>query len=320
VLLPCIFADEPIYCFDPEATSDFVWKATKLTPGTEATILTTEGPGVIQRMWLTTSRPGPEQIEIVRSLTLRIFWDGSTTPAVEAPVYDFFNQPFGPQAVKNALFTSEGRLLTFCLYLPMPFKKSARVEMHNGSEKPIQIWYEFCVVKKTLPADTMYFHTQWNTTEVNDANSSIPILTEIQGKGRYLGMHVSAVVPDVDKRWSWYTRKVNFQIDHEGESAQPSLQYGTIDDFIGSAWWSSEKVRKPFAFPYYGRHHVSHTKRDTELCVAFYRYFVHDPLWFKKSISVSLGRKDLGTSSWRVVSYFYLDTPGNSPGIMSVED
>jgi hypothetical protein len=302
-------AGEPIYSPNREATSEFVWKAINLKPGKTTTLLTAVGEGVIQRIWCTTSRPNAEQTKIVRALTLKIFWDGSETPAVEAPLCDFFNQPFGPQAVKNALYTSEGELATFCLYLPMPFKKNVRVEVHNGAQKEIRLWYEFCVVKKKLPDDVLYFHTQWNETEMDNARSSIPILKEIQGKGRYLGMHISAVVPDVDKKWRWYTRRVDFQIDQEEPSAQPSLVYGTIDDFIGSAWWSVEKVRRPFEFPYYGRHHVSYTKNDTELHVGFYRYFVQDPIWFKKNLSISLGPKDL-PSSWRILSYYYLDTPG----------
>ena len=188
-------AGEPIYSPNREATSEFVWKAIKLKPGKSTTLLTAEGEGVIQRIWCTTSCFNAEQTKIVRALTLKIFWDGSETPAVEAPLCDFFNQPFGPQAVKNALYTSEGKLATFCLYLPMPFKKCVRVEVHNGAQKAIRLWYEFCVVKKKLPDDVLYFHTQWNETEMDNARSSIPILKEIQGEGRYSVSYTHLTLP-----------------------------------------------------------------------------------------------------------------------------
>jgi hypothetical protein len=302
---------EPIY-LDQEAMSDLEWNRAKLHPEKSVTILNTEGEGVIKRIWLTTN--GPSQREgkpsgsLIGSLKLRIFWDGSETPAVEAPVCDFFNQPFGPQAVNNVFCMSDGKLDTCCLYLPMPFKKSARIEVHNNGKKACVLWYEYCVVNKKLPANVLYLHAQLNTTEVKDIASPVPVLREVRGRGRYLGTHFSVEVPNVTEDWLWYRSRINFWIDQEGKDSQPSPVYYALDDFIGSGWWNVEKDRQPFEFPYFGRHHISHKENDTELSVAFYRYFIQDPLWFKKDISIFLTTRK-APCSWRTLSYYYLDTP-----------
>jgi hypothetical protein len=294
-------------------------------PGQTLTLLDKQGEGVIERIWFTTDRAWQEIVKkkqglSTRSLTIRIFWDGCETPAVEAPVCDLFNQPFGPQAVKNAVANSDGDLDTFCLYLPMPFKKSVRVEMHNGGKHAYRGWFEFCIIEKKLPDNAMYLHTQFN--EVKEDGKPVPVLRQIQGKGRFLGAHISAVVPNVDPKWSWYTRRVSFQVDQEQEAitSKPNLQYGSLDDFVGSAWWSMEAIRERFEFPYFGRHHVSHTKNDTELHVAMYRYFIQDPIWFKTNISIAFRGRKRDECSWRILSYFYLDTPGRPQGVVSFED
>ena len=311
---PDLFADEPLplYRFNSESFSEFIWKGSSVEAGGNAILLDIEGEGVIERFWFTSDRIWQEQVKkkqglSIRSMKLKIFWDGSKTPAIDSPICDFFNQPFGPQAINNAIATSDGDLGTFCLYLPMPFRKNVRIEVHNGSENAFRVWYELSYVKKKLPDDALYLHTQYNELDATQKSSPIPLLREVHGKGRYLGTHVSAVVPNVDEGWSWYKRPVEFRIDQDEASKNPNFRFGAMDDFIGSGWWAREKDREPFEFLYYGRHHVSYTKNSTELNVAFYRYFIQDPIWFSQKLSVSTKSKKGGI--WRTLSYFYLSTP-----------
>src|SRR5262245_32927183 len=81
---------------DPDSNADNL----RIAPGASRTLCDLDGPGVIRHVWLTfpEARPswlakdgGARPDEIV----LRIYWDGSTEPAVEAPVGDFFAVGFG---------------------------------------------------------------------------------------------------------------------------------------------------------------------------------------------------------------------------------
>ena len=64
-----------------------------LPPDTPVTLAELEGPGCIRRIFVATvRRPTPAH---QRQIILRMFWDGADTPAVEAPLGDFFGQLHG---------------------------------------------------------------------------------------------------------------------------------------------------------------------------------------------------------------------------------
>src|ERR1039457_3190933 len=48
-----------------------------------------DGAGIVRRMWVTI----PDRIpELMRGMIIRMYWDGESKPAVEAPLGDFFCQ------------------------------------------------------------------------------------------------------------------------------------------------------------------------------------------------------------------------------------
>ena len=76
---------------------------TSFEPGQKAVLLDTDGPGVITHAWFTVSafRGGPDTV--LRDLVLRIYWDGSDVPSVEAPIGDFFAAGHGMKANVSSL-------------------------------------------------------------------------------------------------------------------------------------------------------------------------------------------------------------------------
>ena len=78
--------------------------------GESYVLLETDGPGIINRMWVTINDRSPEML---RSLRLDMYWDGENKPAVSVPFGDFFGVGLGKTTVfQNALFASpEGRSL-----------------------------------------------------------------------------------------------------------------------------------------------------------------------------------------------------------------
>ena len=62
-----------------------------------------------------------------RGIVLRAYWDGDEQPAILCPAGDFFGYAWGRPAVKSLpVGTADG--VSYC-YLPMPFDKSARIEL-----------------------------------------------------------------------------------------------------------------------------------------------------------------------------------------------
>ena len=62
---------------------DFVF----IEPGETHVCMDESGPGCITHIWMTTASDDPEHL---RSLTLRMWWDGEEHPSVETPLGDFF--------------------------------------------------------------------------------------------------------------------------------------------------------------------------------------------------------------------------------------
>ena len=56
------------------------------------TLAQIEGAGIIRHMWVTIASDDPMHR---RNLVLRMYWDGSPFPSVEAPIGDFFGQGWG---------------------------------------------------------------------------------------------------------------------------------------------------------------------------------------------------------------------------------
>src|SRR6201990_1622746 len=55
--------------------------ARRVEPGSTLTLLDTDGPGRVSHMWFTIASDEPYHL---KRIVLRIFWDGETTPSVEA--------------------------------------------------------------------------------------------------------------------------------------------------------------------------------------------------------------------------------------------
>ena len=113
-------------------------KSHPIARGETITLAEADGRGYIAAIWLTF--PGwfwrnwqpsaPINQSILKTLILRIYWDGATRPAVEVPIGDFFG--LGLCEVTN--FTSRFFGMSsggFYCRFPMPFKRGFRIEIEN---------------------------------------------------------------------------------------------------------------------------------------------------------------------------------------------
>lgn len=84
-----------------------------------------DGSGVIRRIWLTMLDRSPQML---RGMRIDFFWDGAKTPAVSAPLGDFFGIGIGQMApFQAAIFSSpEGR--SFNALVPMPFRHGMKID------------------------------------------------------------------------------------------------------------------------------------------------------------------------------------------------
>jgi D-arabinan exo alpha-(1,3)/(1,5)-arabinofuranosidase (non-reducing end) len=240
-----------------------------LKGGQKATLLDQQGGGTIRslRLWVAPATPAA-----LRGLVLRAYWDGATAPAIDAPVGDFFGAGGGERSFRSLPLAVQEN--SFFCYFPMPFRKSARVEVANEGGDLIQVSWEVQVGEgPEEPEETGIFHARWRRVKTErDRHVS---LLETEGRGHYIGVNLTMQ----GKRGLWFLEG-DEKIYVDGE-AVPSI-YGTgTEDYFTAAWYFQ---KGPFSLPYHGCL-VKDGPRDR---IAAYRYQITDCIPFKKSIRIRL--------------------------------
>ena len=246
-----------------------------LKAGDSVNIVNLNGSGTVRRIWMTFSDRTPEML---RSLKIEMFWNGSSTPAVSAPIGDFFGIGLGQRLpFQSALFSDpEGR--SFNCIIPMPFKKSAKITITNESDKDlIQLFYDVDLIMEEHDDDMLYFHTYWNRMNKTKLTEDFEILPKINGKGKFIGTNMG-IKTDPALEDTWYGEgETKMYID--GDTKYPTIVGTGTEDYIGTA---------------YGQQTYSHLYQGSPIAdpkkgiFAFYRYHIPDPVYFYEDIKVTI--------------------------------
>jgi hypothetical protein len=246
-----------------------------IKPGETKTLLDINNSGIIQRIWLTVD----QNPLMLRSLRLQLFWEGGSKPAVDVPLGDFFGSNLGrPVAFQSALFsTAEGR--SFNCYIPMPFRKGARIQIINESEKEAaKLFFDVdYLLTNDLPSTILYFHCCWNRQKSLKPGEDVLILPMVRGRGRFLGMSAAVLVDSTYENTWWGEGEVKIFLD--GDSASPTIAGTGTEDYLGSGWGLGS-----FSNQYQGCTVADGPGHAYD----FYRLHLPDAIYFDRNIKVSL--------------------------------
>ena len=261
-----------------------------IAAGSQRVLVDFKGVGTIQRMWFTLSERSPE---VLRSIRLQVFWEGEEKPAVDVPFGDFFGIGLGQKkAFESALFSDpEGK--SFNCFIPMPFRKHAKMVFINESKLAVNLFYDVSIL--TTPAhdeDMLYFHAYWNRKRKGNLGEDFDILPKISGKGRFLGTNIGVITDPVYKGTWWGEGEVKMYID--GDSKYPTYNGTGTEDYVGAAWGLGT-----FNHQYQG----CLVANDEAGYYAFYRYHIPDEIYFNEGIQVSL--QQLGGTSLEIARNLY---------------
>jgi hypothetical protein len=242
-----------------------------MKPGETKTLLNINDEGTIQRIWLTTNLNAIN----LRSLRLQIFWDGETKPAVDVPMGDFFCNNLGKTVpFQSALFSSgEGR--SFNCYVPMPFRKAAKVLMINEGKETVMLFYDIDFMLGKVSKEALYFHAYWTRENSTKAGDDFVMLPKINGKGRFLGVSVGLNSDSTYGKTWWGEGEVKMYMD--GDTQYPTINGTGSEDYIGSAWGLGT-----FTNIYQGCTVASDSLRQ----YVFYRLHIPDAIYFNNDIKV----------------------------------
>lgn len=244
--------------------------------GTSKTLLNISGAGTIQRIWMTLEDRSPK---ILRSIRLKIFWDSSLEPAVDVPLGDFFG--FGLSKVikmENELFSSaEGRSLN--CYIPMPFRKAAKIEIVNEGTQDIKtFFFDIDFVKLEKQDDNaLYFHAFWSRKSDLKPGENFVFLPNISGKGRFLGANMGVITSKYYGDSWWGEGEVKMFIDEDAK--YPTWNGTGAEDYAGTGWGI-----ETFSNRFQGCTIADQGKRQ----FAFYRYHIPDEIYFYKNFRAEI--------------------------------
>jgi hypothetical protein len=311
-----------------------------LTRGETKTVLDVKGAGCITHMWFTPMSVEPHYL---RKLLLRIYWDDEPEPSVLVPFGDFFG--LGHAETENysslpmVMAPREGH--GFNCYLPMPFQKSARIEIVSEnflSETRLyyNIDYELWDEPQT---DLGYFHACWRrenprkgvmeTPEMSDymithyginlSDKDNYLIMEAEGAGQYIGcnlnIHNLRVKKDVGNWYGEGDEMIFIDDDNEGDRWPPTLHGTGTEDYFNTAWGPDTKFYSPF----FGL--IKPGGKDFSGKISWYRWHLLDPVRFNRSIRVSIenGNANRRSDDYSSTAYWYQTEPHKTFGILPPE-
>lgn len=300
-------------------------------PGQMRRIAEISAPGCIKHIWMTM---GCEDKNVYRKVILRMYWDGETEPSVETPIGDFFG--LGHGLVKNFVslplqMSPEGGRGFNC-WFPMPFQSGARIEVTNETESRLNLY--FYIDYEQYSADTALedygrFHAQWrrvNPTSgwadpavrwennpdklweawaVSNKGENNYVILDAEGQGHYVGCHV-----DIDcfsrQANDWYGEGDDM-IFVDGE-AWPGIHGTGTEDYFNMAYCPTQDYNAPYhgLILYQGTQDWRFRGKNT-----VYRYHIEDPVYFEKSIRVTIehGHANKLTLDYASTAYWYQAEP-----------
>jgi len=274
-----------------------------LAPGKTVTLFESNRPGRVIGL-----RLGPAQAFAGkgRDVLLRIFWDGESGAAVECPVGDFFGYSFGQPAVKSLLVgTSEDKNY---VYLPMPYDRSARIELVSqrteGAPVGVEAEVEFTDAGRSKDEGKLY--ALWHRENPTTAGRPFTFL-EANGRGHVVGFVLQAqgaepgAIPEF------------FEGDDRTDIDGALAVHGTgSEDFFNGGWYDApgrweDRLSLPLSGCLEFKRYVGRT--------GGYRFLITDAYAYRQSIvsTIEHGPHDNNVAAdYTAVTYFYSE---NNPAL-----
>ena len=207
----------------------------------------------------------------LRTLVIRMYWDGSAKPAVEAPLGDFFGG--APGYARYRCLPASMERSAFSFRFPMPFASGCRVEIANMGQTSQTVRMMLDVSEEAPAHNSLRFHAKWHRgffgamdqqrfAPGGDRWPDWPLLLA-EGEGRFCGVHMHIYnvwkqpaqpaqtwwYGQWDKKnvdWWWGEGDEKFFVD--GETFPSTFGTGS-EDYIGYAW-AAEPPFARFDSPY----------------------------------------------------------------------
>ena len=306
------------------ANDDGNWQ-NPVKAGETRTLAELAGPGIIRHIWITLATPETHHL---KKIVLRVYWDARPSPAVEAPVGDFFGLGLGEYFLWESGPLSVGSQKALNCFFPMPFARSARITVTNEGEEAIRGFYFNIDWEKhrSLPDDIAYFHAEYRQAVPNDGwtpdwerngqdnvnkhpnpdGKDNYVFFEAEGRGHFVGV-VHSVLQNQGDWWG----EGDEMIFIDDRSKPKIIGTGSEDYYLG-AWCYGNcginpfgTTRPTFAYQRYGNPRNGGDHRGAGWMV--YRFHTESPIPFAKYFKMTIehGHGNHRSDNFYTVAYWY---------------
>ncbi|WP_165228268.1 DUF2961 domain-containing protein [Aquisphaera insulae] len=272
------------------------------------------GPAMIRAVTL--SAPRAQALALGRS-RLRITWDDRAEPSVDAPVALFFGagtlynrdgREYLVRAFPVSVRFDADRVNLACV-LPMPFFRSARVELIGGTDPVDDVRWSVRWSGLADPADHLaHFHATYRDHPTPEPGRDLMLLdtTRAEGGGDWSG-HLVGTSFVFSHRAVLTTLEGDprFYFD-DGESPQ-AQGTGTEEWGGGGDYWGGRNMTLPFAGHPVGAIDAAHARDPEDLIESAYRFLLSDLMPFGKNARITLehGGTNESTEHYETLTYWY---------------
>jgi len=207
-------------------------------------------------------------------------------------------------------------------WFPMPYEKGCLLTVENDSPNDSILYFyidyeEYADASAVSIDKTGRFHANWRrellfksseetitaedgrTVRVNNTGENNFLVLDAAGKGHYVGCFLHL---DTNETGWWGEGDDMIFID--GEPWPPRLHgTGTEDYFCGA--WNYNHLRQTYSTPYFGYYfkgNADYTGKHSQ-----YRFHIEDPVYFEKSIRVTIehGHANDRQGDWSSTAFWY---------------
>jgi hypothetical protein len=275
----------------------------------------TNAPSMIRK--LTFMIPCAQAMAFGRA-RLRITWDERKDPSVDAPVALFFGagtlyaRDGQEYLVKSfpAFIRFDKQNVALACFFPMPFFKSARVELTGAPDTVISnvVWSVGYLAFNDPPSQVGYFHATYRDHPNPEAGHDLVLLDtrQVEGGGDWSGSFVGTSFIFSD-RASLTTLEGDPRFFFDDSQTPQAQGTGTEEWGGGGDYWGGQNMTLPFAGHPTGASKLSAAKSGEDEIESAYRFLLADLMPFGRNAVIRLehGGTDESTEHYQTVTYWY---------------
>ncbi|MES1158743.1 MAG: glycoside hydrolase family 172 protein [Terricaulis silvestris] len=237
------------------------------------------GGGTIRHIWMTTEN----EPRILRGTVIRVWWDGQAHPSIEAPLGDFFGFAHGRTDPFQSAVHSVGEKASLNIWLPMPFREHARVELVNESGRAMSLFYSIdYTIGDAHPASVGRLHIAFRRENPTTLMRDFEIMPHRVGNGRYIGAVIGVRplgTPPANATVDWWGEG-EFKAYIDGDTTLPTINGTGSEDYAGLSYGLQHTP-----YLYHGANWIEAGGGNR---ISMYRWHLNDPIVWHHDIRITM--------------------------------